>query len=86
VRAAEEPASRAQPPDLPDADDGAGEGGEGEVDVGAALVADGEASEPGEPGQGALDFPAEAWAVGHAVLACLGKLSPMTVPGAWPGA
>ena len=48
--------SGAKPPDLPDADDRAGERREGEVDVGAALVADGDAAELGEPSQGALDF------------------------------
>ena len=42
------------------ADEGAGEGGEGEVEVGASLVADGEAAEPGQPRQGPLHDPAMA--------------------------
>ena len=49
---------RTKPPDPTEADDGTGEGGEGEVDVGAALVADRQMPEPGEPGEGALDHPA----------------------------
>ena len=40
------------------ADDGAGQDGEGEVNVGPALVSDGEAPEFGEPGECALDDPA----------------------------
>lgn len=46
-----------EPLDLVEADEGAAERGEGEVDVGAALVAHREAAEAGEPGQGALHHP-----------------------------
>ena len=47
-----------EPPDLVETDEGAGECGEGEVDVGAAFVSDGETAEAGEPGEGALHHPA----------------------------
>lgn len=40
--------------------EGASERGEGEVEVGAALVADGEAAKAGQPGQRSLDDPAVA--------------------------
>ena len=46
-----------KPPDLSQADHGAGEGCQGEVEIGAALVTDSEAPEPGEPGEGALHDP-----------------------------
>ena len=46
-----------KPPDLSHADDGTGEGGEGEMEVGAALVADAEAPETGEPGEGSFHDP-----------------------------
>ena len=49
-----------EPSDVAQADDGAGEGCEGEVDVGAPLIADGEAAELGKPSEGALDDPAMA--------------------------
>lgn len=39
---------------MSEADDSAGEGGEGEVKVGAALVSDAEATEAGKPGEAAL--------------------------------
>ena len=48
---------RTKLPDLTQADDGAGERGEGEVDVGPPFVADGEAAEPRQPRQGALHGP-----------------------------
>jgi hypothetical protein len=35
---------------LPDADDGAGECGEGEMDIGTSLVADSKAAKLGKPG------------------------------------
>ncbi len=47
-----------EPPDLVEADEGAAEGNEGEVDVLASLGADGQASQPGHPGVCALDHPA----------------------------
>ena len=40
--------------------EGAGQGGEGEVDVGATLIADGQTAEAGEPRQRTLDDPAVA--------------------------
>ena len=46
-----------EPPDLVEGDETGGEVGEGLVDVGAALVAYGQASETVEPGMGALDYP-----------------------------
>ena len=49
-----------KPSDLVRADDGAGEGCEGKVDVGAPFVADGETAELSKPGEGALDHPAMA--------------------------
>ncbi len=39
-------------------DEGTAEGEEGLMDVGAPLIADGQASKVVEPGQGALDHPA----------------------------
>ena len=50
----------ARPPDLVEADEGARRRGEGPVDVGAALAADREPSEAGEPSQGSFDDPAVA--------------------------
>src|SRR3954447_14273127 len=41
-----------KPSDLVEADEGAGERGEGEVEVDTALVADGQAAEACQPGQG----------------------------------
>ena len=52
--------SGTKPPDLPDADDGGGECGEGEVNVGAALMSNGETAELGEPRQRPLHLPAMA--------------------------
>ena len=49
-----------EPADLVQADEGCGEGHEGEVDVVAALVADGEAAEAGHPREGSFDNPAVA--------------------------
>lgn len=48
----------ASPSGLIEGDDAGGEGCEGLVDVGAALVGDGQASETVEPGVGTLDDPA----------------------------
>ncbi len=42
------------------ADEGAGERGEGEMEVGASLIADGEAAEAGQPSERSLDDPAVA--------------------------
>ena len=39
-------------------DEGTAKGEEGLMDVGAALIADGETAEAIEPGQGPLDHPA----------------------------
>ena len=47
-----------KPPDRVEADRGAGERGEGPVDVGVALVADRQPPKAGEPGGRALDHPA----------------------------
>ena len=47
-----------KPPDLPQADDGAGQCGEGEMQVGPSFVAHGQAPELVQPGEGALDHPA----------------------------
>ena len=44
-----------KPPYLPRADDGAGQGGEGEVEVGASPVAHGQAPKAVQPGEAALD-------------------------------
>jgi hypothetical protein len=46
-----------KPSDLVEADEGATQDDEGLVDVGAPLVADGEAAEAAEPGQGSLNNP-----------------------------
>ncbi len=48
---------RTKPSDLAQTDDGACEGCEGEVKIGAAFVARGKAPEPGQPGERALDHP-----------------------------
>ena len=56
-----------KPPDLPHADDGAGEGCEGEVEVGASLVAYAQAPETGEPGEAALHHPSVPPEMGAAV-------------------
>lgn len=55
------------------ADDGAGQDGEGEGNVGAALVSDGEAPEFGEPGECALDDPAMLSEMGAALNALPGN-------------
>ena len=47
-----------EPSDLPEADEGAAERGEGLVDVGPAFVAYGKATHAVQPGVGALDHPA----------------------------
>src|SRR4051812_21095100 len=47
-----------EPLDVSEADRGASEDQEGEVDVVAALVADDQAAATGDPGQGAFDHPA----------------------------
>src|SRR3954454_700938 len=47
-----------EPLDVSEADRGASEDREGEVDVVAALVADDQAAATGDPGQGAFDHPA----------------------------
>jgi hypothetical protein len=52
---------------LAEADQGAGECREGEVDVGAVLVSDGQATVSGEPGKGALDNPTVSSEVGAAL-------------------
>lgn len=49
-----------KPLDLLEADDGGGECSEGEMDVGAAFVADGDAPEAVEPSEGSLNHPAIA--------------------------
>ena len=49
-----------EPSDLVEADEGAGERGEGPVDVGAAFVADGQAPEADQPGQGPFHDPTVA--------------------------
>lgn len=49
-----------KPVELLEADEGAAEGEEGLMDVGAALAADGQPTEPVEPSQRALDGPAVA--------------------------
>ena len=46
-----------EPPDLIQADEGAAERGEGEMDVGPAFVAHGQVPEPPQPGQGAFNDP-----------------------------
>ena len=50
--------SGTKPPDLSDADDGGGECGEREVDVGTPLMSNGETAELGEPRQRPLHLPA----------------------------
>ena len=47
-----------EPSDLAEADQGAGECCEGEMDVGSALISDGQAAVAGQPGEGAFHDPA----------------------------
>lgn len=46
-----------EPADLVEADEGAGECGEGQANVGATFVADGKTAEAVDPGEGAFDDP-----------------------------
>ena len=46
-----------KPSGLPQADDGAGERGEGEMEFGTAFVADAEAPRPGKPREAAFHDP-----------------------------
>ena len=55
-----------EPSDLAEADQGAGECCEGEMDVGSALVSDGQAAVAGQPGEGAFHDPAVSAEVGAA--------------------
>jgi hypothetical protein len=71
-----------QPADLVEAGEGAAEGGGGEVDVFAALVADGEAPEAVQPRQGALHPPAVAAEAGAALDAAPGDAGPDAAPAA----
>jgi hypothetical protein len=48
------------PPALVEGHEGTGQGGEGKVGVGAALIADGQMAEAGDPRQRALDHPTVA--------------------------
>ena len=58
-----------KPPDLSHADDGAGENGDGEMEVGTAFVADAEAPEAGEPGEGSFHNPPVSAKMGAALYA-----------------
>ena len=75
-----------EPPDLSEADESAGECGEGQVDVGAALVADGQATVAGQPGEGAFHHPAMSAEAGAALDAAAGDARGDAADAAFPAA